>query len=76
MKKNKNEFKKQIARYKLINFLNNATPTTNTADLVESFKLNLPFLLEFEQSDEYDPNNEQLKLSLQYHNTWGGHYIR
>lgn len=34
------------------------------------------FLKEFVQTDENNPNNEQLKLCLNFWKTWGAHYLR
>jgi len=73
-----NEFDIQLARYKMLDLvLNPELPLVTIEEYERSNDLQIKeFLEEFRNVDEVNQNNEQIKLSLQYWNSWGAHYLR
>ena len=69
----------QKARRKMLELVNlKSLPHVDIKSYIqnEDIKRVEQFYKEFEQLDENDPNNEQIKLSLKYWNAWGAHYLR
>ena len=72
---NENSLKANIARYKMLELvLNPQLPHVNFKEFEDSHVINAvkEFALELKQPpNEFDNNNEQIKLGLQFWETWG-----
>lgn len=75
---NQRDFDILRARYKMLELLKNTNlPKIDLKTYLncKEFKIR-EFMAEMSQSDQADPNNEQIKLSLDFWDSWGAHYIR
>jgi hypothetical protein len=72
------ELEQQTSRYEVLKFLSDNRLPKLDIDLYDGLKkIKIhDFLREFQQIGEYDQNNEQLKLSLKYWDSWGLHYLK
>jgi Mg-chelatase subunit ChlD len=80
--KDDESFRIQKAKYKLLDLVQGAAPQSQPSCEIKEFQNSEDlknveeFLNEIKQSKIADPNNEQLKLALNYWSTWGAHYMR
>jgi hypothetical protein len=72
------DLKEQIARNKILQFcFDTKLPSVEARSYEDSLELTpTEFRTEFKQLNPQNLNQQQLKLSLSYWETWGGHYIR
>lgn len=77
---NESSFKLNMARYKMLELVQHPQlPNVSLNDFESSPDINnfKEFALELKQANEqFDNNNEQIKLGIQFWSTWGQHYIR